>query len=152
MSSAAARVGVGTRFVYAGETVEIVEMHGGTQVTARGLRTKTVQRFSLRELLDEENSRLLCTEPGPASDDDQETAAIKLAFLTKGERKQVVELADHIREVLTGFRSGYSELARHRSSESGGVKRSPYLAASSLARATNASLPAPAGPWYPTMY
>jgi hypothetical protein len=98
MSGAAARVGVGTRFVYEGETVEIVEMHGGTQVTVRGLRTKTVQRFSLRELLDAENSRLLCTEPGPASDDDQETAAIKLAFLTKGERKEVVELADHIRE------------------------------------------------------
>ena len=112
MSHAGVRIGVGTRFVYEGETVEIVEMHGGTQVTVRGLRTNTAQRFVLRELLDPENAHLVCTEPGPASDDDQGTAAVKLAFLTKAERQQVVELADHIREVLTGFRSGSAELAR----------------------------------------
>ena len=110
--SSAARVGVGTRFVYEGETVEIVEMHGGKQVTVRGLRTKAVQRLLLRELLDPENAHLVYTEAGPASDDDQETAAVKLAFLTKEEREEVVELADHVREVLTGFRSGSAELAR----------------------------------------
>ena len=87
-------------------------MHGGTQVTVRGLRTKTVQRFLLREPRDPENARLVCTEAGPASDDDQEAAAVRLAFLTATERKEVVELADHVREVLTGFRSGSAELAR----------------------------------------
>ena len=111
--SSAARVGVGTRFVYEGETVEIVEMHGGKQVTVRGLRTKAVRApLAARASRSRERTHLVYTEAGPASDDDQETAAVKLAFLTKEERKEVVELADHVREVLTGFRSGSAELAR----------------------------------------
>lgn len=110
--SGAARVGVGTRFDYDGERVEIVVMHDGNQVTVRGLRTRSVQRLSLSVLLDPENARLVCTESGPASDDDHDTAAVKLAFLSIEEREQVVELADHVREILTGFRSGCAELAR----------------------------------------
>lgn len=110
MTTARVRVGVGTQFIYDGETFEIVEIHAGTSATARGTRTRSVQRFSIREILDGDLVHLIAEEPGPAADDDQETAAVTLAYLSTRERQQVVKLADHIREVLTGYRSGSEKL------------------------------------------
>ena len=56
------RVGVGTRFSYDGEAVEVVEMHsvrGMPQVVTRDVRTETVRRFALDELMFSERARLL---------------------------------------------------------------------------------------------
>ena len=49
--------------------------------------------------------------PVPMSDDPDELATLTLAELAKPERDAVLERAAHIREVLTGYRSGSAELA-----------------------------------------
>jgi hypothetical protein len=54
MSQTGVRLGIGTKFTYDGETAEIIEMHtvGGTlEVIAKDLRTQTVRRLGLQELL-----------------------------------------------------------------------------------------------------
>ncbi len=50
-------------------------------------------------------------KPGPASDDAGEVAATVLAQLSEAERDEVLERAAHVRELLTGYRSGSAELA-----------------------------------------
>jgi hypothetical protein len=56
-------------------------------------------------------TRVIPDSEGPCSDDDFELAGVVLAQLSDVERKEVVERAAHVREVLTGFRSGSEELA-----------------------------------------
>jgi hypothetical protein len=54
MKRAGVRVGTGTRFVYDGEVIEIVELHcvgGVPDVVARHVRSETVCRLSLNELM-----------------------------------------------------------------------------------------------------
>ncbi len=98
--------------MFDGELWEVIEMHGGTEVTARCPRTGAVARLAVRELLYGDRARLVDEEPGPSSDDDQETAAVSLAYLNHSERQEVLALGDHVREVLTGFRSGTDQLRR----------------------------------------
>ena len=62
MKHAGVRVGTGTRFIYDGEVIEIVEMHpvaGMSEVLTRDLRGDTVRRFALDELMYSTRSRLL---------------------------------------------------------------------------------------------
>ncbi|WP_267246427.1 helix-turn-helix domain-containing protein [Streptomyces sp. PR69] len=113
MSRAAVRVGVGSRFSYDGEIVEVVEFAGtqaGGEAVLKDGRGRLL-RLAVKELLLSDRARIIPTGPGPASDDPRETAAVVLGRLDAGERTQVLERAAHVREVLTGFRSGSEELS-----------------------------------------
>lgn len=110
---AAVRFGVGTTFVYDGETVTIVEMtptgYGNdVRVTDRG--GQRCYWLSARELLASGRAHMLSSDEGPHSDDDVEVAGTVLANLTEPQRSEVAEKAAHVREVLTGYRSGTPEL------------------------------------------
>ena len=62
MKHAGVRAGVGTRFMYDGEIVEVIEVHsvdGSPQALVRHLRTQTVARFALSELMFSPGSRLM---------------------------------------------------------------------------------------------
>ncbi|MGW3933765.1 Mu transposase C-terminal domain-containing protein [Streptomyces microflavus] len=67
--------------------------------------------MSVRELLTSDRAEVIPTDSGPAADDG-DLVSVVLARLTKEERKDVLERAEHIRETLTGYRSGSEELAR----------------------------------------
>lgn len=113
MTSGNVRVGVGSRFVYDGLIVQVVEITyaaTGVQVVVSG--GGQVRRMALAELLDETRARIIPSDDGPAGDDEQETAATLLAQASDAERAIVRARAEHIREVLTGYRSGTSEFAR----------------------------------------
>ncbi|MGW5868311.1 transposase [Streptomyces sp. NPDC055239] len=113
MSGAGARVGVGTRFRYDGESVEVVEMAAtaaGNEVVLKDGRGRLL-RLSLKELLFSDRASLITDQPGPAADDDEEIASVVLDQLQASERGHVLERAGHVRELLTGFRSGSPELA-----------------------------------------
>jgi transposase InsO family protein len=110
---AAVRFGVGTSFDLNGETVTIVEMvptgYGNdVRVTDRG--GQRCYWLSARELLASGRVHILSSDEGPHSDDDVEVAATVLANLTESQRSAVAEKAGHVREVLTGYRSGTPEL------------------------------------------
>lgn len=115
MSAANVRVGVGTRFVYDGELVEVVEMGsgpGGNDVVLRSAAGKrNVQHVALRELLASERARIVPDLSGPSAADPQDPATVVLAELTEAQQDAVTERAAHVREALTGYRSGTAELA-----------------------------------------
>ena len=48
----------------------------------------------------------------PATEDEAEPAAVVLGELTEAELAELRARAEHVREVLTGYRSGDAELAR----------------------------------------
>ncbi|RKT84574.1 Mu transposase, C-terminal [Saccharopolyspora antimicrobica] len=114
MSNASIRVGVGTRFVYDGEVVEVVEMLttvAGSEVVLKNPAGTRVSRAPVRELLVSDRARVIPDGSDPAPDEPDEIASVILAGLTDVERKQVRDRAAHVREVLTGYRSGSVELA-----------------------------------------
>lgn len=114
MSSAAVRVGVGTRFLYDGEVVEVVEMQAspaGNELVLKNATGRQLVRVALRELLASDRARVIPDTPGPSSEDPDECAGVVLAELTAAEKEQVLDRAAHVREVLTGYRSGTPELA-----------------------------------------
>ncbi|MFV8160554.1 Mu transposase C-terminal domain-containing protein [Mycobacterium sp. 134] len=114
MTSAGVRIGVGTRLVHDGELVEIVEIHTGQtgmDVVLKGTSKKAVIRARLNDLLLSDSTRVVPDSEGPCSDDDFEPAGVVLAQLSDVERNEMIERAAHVREVLTGFRSGSAELA-----------------------------------------
>lgn len=113
MSSAAVRIQAGTRLVYDGDAAQVVELlaaPSGVNVVLR-VNPDHLIHVPLRELLTSDRVRVVPTEPGPASDDPWDTATVVLAELTERERLIMRERAAHVREVLTGFRSGSSFLA-----------------------------------------
>jgi hypothetical protein len=80
-------------------------------VVLKGTSKQTFIRARLNELLASDSTRVIPDSEGPCSDDDAEPAGVVLAQLSDVERKEVIERAAHVREVLTGFRSGSEELA-----------------------------------------
>lgn len=115
MSDGLVRVSVGTRFIHDGELMQVVEMQAaatGTVVVlgaASGGSTAVV-RVALRELLDGGRARLLPDDRGPQADDDVDLASVVFAAMSEFERNELNERAAHVREVLTGYRSGSAEL------------------------------------------
>lgn len=110
MRPAGVRVGVGTRFSYDGEFVEVVEVHpvgGIPEVVARDLRSQAVRRFALDELMYSDRARLLSedlvVEVSKAGGD---VASVKWSAVPESVRRQARERTAHVREVLTGYRSG----------------------------------------------
>lgn len=113
MTGAGTRLGVGTRLRLDCETVEVVEfvsLATGMEVILKDVRDRLV-RMSVRELLTSQRAQMIPTGPGPSADEG-DLAAVVLARLSKDERKDVLERAEHVREMLTGYRSGAEELAR----------------------------------------
>ncbi|MEU8830247.1 Mu transposase C-terminal domain-containing protein [Streptomyces sp900116325] len=114
MSGAGARVGVGTRFRYDGETVEVVEMAAttaGNEVVLKDGRGRLL-RLSLTELLFSDRAVIIPDAAGPSAEDDEEIASVVLGQLDSTGRARILERAEHVREVMTGYRSGSPELAR----------------------------------------
>ena len=100
MTSGGARVGVGTRFTYDGETVEVVEMKpsaAGNEVVVRSVTGQSYRRLPLKELLFSDRARLIPDMAGPSSDDTEELAAVVLAELTEFERQDVCERAGRVK-------------------------------------------------------
>ena len=113
MNRVGARVGVGTRFRYDGETVEVIEMAitaTGNEVVLKDHHGR-LMRLAVRELLLSDRAQVIPDSPGPSSDDDQDLASVILAQLSDGQREALLEKAAHIRELLTGYRSGSVEMA-----------------------------------------
>ena len=115
MSGGRIRVGIGTRFLYDGELVEVIEMHPAAAGVEVLLRSNAghgdVVRVALRELLDGHRARTIPDENGPAGDDPDEPADVVLSAMTASERQEISERAAHIREALTGYRSGAESVA-----------------------------------------
>jgi transposase InsO family protein len=114
MTFAGVRIGVGTRLVHDGEPVEIAEFctgPAGNEVVLKGTSKQFYTRVRLKQLLLSASTRLIADSQGPSSDDELELAGVVLAQLTEVERRDVTEKATHVREVLTGFRSGSRHLA-----------------------------------------
>ncbi len=110
------RVGVDTRVIHEGELFKVVEVHAGGPAGAEVVlssngASRQYLRMSMRELLTNCRYRLIADTPGPSSGDPVDPASAILSALTKQERNAVAERAEHIREVMTGFRSGSEELA-----------------------------------------
>jgi hypothetical protein len=106
-------VGVGTRFRYDGETVEVIEMAitaTGNEVVLKDHHGR-VMRLAVKELLLSDRAQVIPDGPGPSSDDDEDLASVVLAQLSHSQRDALLEKAAHIREVLTGYRSGFPEIA-----------------------------------------
>jgi hypothetical protein len=111
MKRAGVRVGVGTRLVYDGEVVEVVGIHavgGMPEVLARDSRTESVRRFAVDELMFSERSRLLSEDLiiEVADTEGSGVASVKWSAAPESVRSQARERAAHVREALTGYRSG----------------------------------------------
>lgn len=112
MSNENIRVGVGARFIRDGEIHEVMAMStelGREVITASG---EVVCRMSLNELLHDTRNRFIPTAPTSPEMDLGETAAVILGELTERDLRTVRERAEHVREMLTGYRSGNAELSR----------------------------------------
>ena len=122
MSWAGVRVGIGARFRYDGETVEVVEMAATTAGNEVVLRDGWghLLRLSLAQLLFSDRAVIIPDSNGPSTVDDVEIASVALGQLDSAARKQMLERAEHVRELMTGYRSGTAELAQ------GGEPRSAY--------------------------
>lgn len=112
MTRAGVRIGVGTRVMFDGEVFVIAEWlpsGTGNEVVLKG--PTSFCRMSVVALLSDGRTRLIGTEEGPEPDDDIEPAATTLLALTPAELSEIRVRADHVREVLTGYRSGSAETA-----------------------------------------
>jgi hypothetical protein len=116
MKRAGVPVGVGTRFAYDGDIVEIVELHtvdGAPEVLAKDLRSEAVRRFALAELMFSDRARLLSTDlSDEVADARVDTPGVVWSAAPEVARRQARVRAAHVREILTGYRSGSSETAR----------------------------------------
>lgn len=113
MTAYGVRIGVGTYFSYDGEVVEIIEFlttPAGNEVVLKTVRDQSIRRVALRELLNSSNAQVIPDGPGLGAEDDVETAGVVLAQLSDLVRAEVGTRAEHVREVLTGYKSGHSEL------------------------------------------
>jgi hypothetical protein len=78
VSGVGVRVGVGARFQYDGELVEVVELFATAarcEVLVRDGRGR-VARLALRELL--QTGQVVPDGPGPAADDEDDPARVKI--------------------------------------------------------------------------
>lgn len=112
MTWAGARIGVGTRVMFDGEICVIAEWLPsgvGNEVVLQG--PTSFCRMSVVALLSDNRARLIGDDDGPEPDDDLEPAAIALLGLTSTQRYEVRARAEHVREALTGYRSGSDQTA-----------------------------------------
>ncbi|MCX4826119.1 transposase [Streptomyces sp. NBC_01142] len=99
--------------LYDGELVEVVETAAtaaGNEVVLKD-RLSRLLRVSVRELLFSDRVQFVSDGPGSSSADNMDLASVVLSQLGLEERRQLLERAEHVREVLYGYRSGSRELA-----------------------------------------
>jgi transposase InsO family protein len=103
----AVRLGVGSRLRHDGELVEVIELHGGSAVLrdAHG----HVGTVSVVQLLTDAQRSQLLPERG-ATRADGEPVAVALSQADDALLGEVASRAGHVREVLTGYRSGSAEV------------------------------------------
>ena len=113
MRKASVRIGVGTRLILDGEAACVVALEpsqSGIELTIRlGSSGQRAERIALRELLDSGRARLI-DEVGD-SEGPADPAGVVLAKLSEVELESVRFRAAHVREVLTGYRSGHADLS-----------------------------------------
>lgn len=103
---------VGTRFSCDGSLWEVIEIdskYGGHVTAANGAYVRTM---TMSELLHDIRHRFIPLDPQRGPDLLDETCALILAQLSAKELDEVRVRAGHVREVLTGYKSGSAELAR----------------------------------------
>ncbi|HEX9354500.1 MAG TPA: hypothetical protein VF933_11880 [Streptosporangiaceae bacterium] len=105
MSGQTLAVFPGTRLLYAGDLVQVVELDG-TRVTVRNHRTGEFTAVRLGSLV--AHARSADPQPGIAGG---VAAGVALAGLTAEQRAGVAERAAHVREVLTGYQAGHADAA-----------------------------------------
>jgi transposase InsO family protein len=112
---ATVRVGVGTRFVYDGDFLEVIEMHpvaGMPEILARELRTDTVRRFALDEVGPSGRCHLLSDDLDvEIAESTEHPPSVKWAAVSDRDRRDARDRAAHVREILTGYRSGCAATA-----------------------------------------
>lgn len=113
MKRASVRIGVGTRLILDGEAACVVALEpsqSGIQLTIRlGSSGQRAERIALRELLDSGRARLI--DEVVDSEGPGDPAGVVLAKLSEVELESVRFRAAHVREVLTGYRSGHADLS-----------------------------------------
>ena len=113
MSNDGIRIGIGTRVLFDGQLWEVSELlpaAKGTEVVLRAYgRHSEAVRISLREILEGQRARLCGEGAGPNPDDPVDPADVVLSAMTNHERDVIRQRAAHIREILTGFRSGSAD-------------------------------------------
>lgn len=113
MTGSGVRLGVGTQLWFDGEGVEVVQVAAsgaGLEVAVRDGRGR-YSRIAVRELLCGERTAVIAPRSDTASDERDELASVVLGMLGERHREQLSERCAHVREVLTGFRSGSAQLA-----------------------------------------
>ncbi|MFJ6141856.1 Mu transposase C-terminal domain-containing protein [Kitasatospora sp. NPDC092286] len=89
--------------------MDFASLGTGIEVVLKDGRDR-LSRMSVRELLASGRAEMVASR-GASSGDEAEMASVVLTRLSKSEREDVLTRAGHVREMLTGFRSGYEELA-----------------------------------------
>ncbi|WP_155727679.1 hypothetical protein [Mycobacterium avium] len=103
---------VGTRFSRDGSLWEVIEIgseYGGHVIASNGEHVRTM---TISELLHDTRHRFIPLDMHRPPHDLDETCALILAQLSVEELDEVRVRAGHVREVLTGYKSGSAELAR----------------------------------------
>ncbi|MCX4773783.1 helix-turn-helix domain-containing protein [Streptomyces sp. NBC_01285] len=100
MNAYAMPVFAGARLFFGGDVVEVVEVEG-LQTTVRNERTGEYSSVPLGRLAAGARS---IESPAPAAADG---VGMLLASLSAGQRQRLAERAGHVREVLSGYRSGH---------------------------------------------
>jgi transposase InsO family protein len=105
MSAGVVALTPGTRLIYDGDLVEVMELDGARAVV-RNHRTARFVTVKLGRLV----AGARPADPLPAADGGP-GLAVAWNGLTDAQRAAVSERAGHVREVLTGFRAGHAEAA-----------------------------------------
>lgn len=114
-SGAAVPLCAGTTFTYHGERVTVLRMEPtgyGNMILVEDRGGRRRYMLSLREVLASGEAVIITDGDGPAPDDDIDLAGVVLANLSRRQLAEVGEVADHVREVLTGYRSGCPQTAQ----------------------------------------
>jgi len=112
MTGSVVQFGVGSRLVYDGEHAEVIEVLDRDVLLRMG--PATVRRVPLVTILNGQSAgvRLLSADGEEVrADTGDDPVAEVLGQLDEQQRAVVRERAAHVREVLTGYRSGSSDLA-----------------------------------------
>ncbi|WP_237535937.1 hypothetical protein [Streptomyces sp. SID3343] len=113
-------MGVGSRFRYDGETVEVIELaitvNGNEAVLKDG--HGRLMRLAVRELLLSDRACVIPDGPGPSSDDDEDVAGVVLSQLSEADQEEVrtraAMSAKSSRVTDRGFRSWRRKGSRDR--------------------------------------
>lgn len=106
------RVGVRTKFSSDGAIWEVIETTNVPDGEIVAVNGDHVRRMTLSQLLHDSRHRFIPTDATSAEEDHRETAALILGQLSPERLREVRDRAEHVREVLTGYRSGSAELPR----------------------------------------